>query len=75
MDLLQDVKMPFLNFNFATIYVIHKMLVLLKNYLNYLKDSIFKCTFFNYFFSEHITMESVRLEEENIIKDIRNFLD
>ena len=50
MDLLQDLKMSFLNFNFAIIYVIHKMLVLLKNYLNYLKDSIFKCIFFNYFF-------------------------
>ena len=53
MDLLQDLKMSFLNFNFAIIHVIHKMLVLLKNYLNHLKDSIFKCIFFNYFF-QHI---------------------
>ena len=30
-----------LNCNFAMIYIFHKMLVLFKNYLNYLKDSIF----------------------------------
>ena len=30
------------------IYIIHKMLVLLKNQLNYLKDSIFKCLFKEY---------------------------
>ena len=29
------------NFNF--VMIIHKMLVLLKNLLNYLKDSIFEC--------------------------------
>ena len=38
MDLLKD-------FNFVMIYIIHKMFVLLKNNLNYLKDSIFKCFF------------------------------
>ena len=27
------------------IYIIHKMLVLLKNHLNYLKDNIFECFF------------------------------
>ena len=43
MDLLDDLKMSLLNFNFVTIYIIHKMLVLLKNNLNYLKDSIFEC--------------------------------
>ena len=36
MDLLQD-----LSFNFVMIYIIHKMLVLLNNYLNYLKDNDF----------------------------------
>ena len=30
------------------IYIIHEMLVLLKNQLNYLKDSIFKCLFKEY---------------------------
>ena len=32
-------------FNFAMIYIIHKILVLLKNHLNYFKDSIFECFF------------------------------
>ena len=35
MDLLEHSKMSLLNFSFA-IYIIHKMLVLLKNYLNFL---------------------------------------
>ena len=35
-------------FNFVMIYIVHKMLVLLTNNLNYPKDSIFKC-----FFKEH----------------------
>ena len=48
MDLLEDSKMLLLNFNFVMVYIIHEMLVLLKNNLNYLKDSIFKC-FFNRF--------------------------
>ena len=30
------------------IYIICKMLVILKNYLTYLKDNIFKCSFKNY---------------------------
>ena len=35
--------MSLLNFNVVMIYIIHKMLVLLRNYLNYLKDCIFEC--------------------------------
>ena len=35
--------MSLLNFNFVMIYIIYKILVLLKNHLNYLKDNIFKC--------------------------------
>ena len=46
MDLLQDLKMSLLNFNFAMVYIIHKILVLPRNHLNYLKDSIFECFFF-----------------------------
>ena len=70
-----------LNFNCVIIYVIHKMLVLLKNHLNYLKDNIFECFFkeyecffkeYNTLFSQHIMMKSLSLKEENIIKDIRN---
>ena len=55
------------------------MLVLLKNHLNYCKDSIFKCflrgiidVVFVLKFSQHIMMESLSLEDENIIKDIGN---
>ena len=40
--------MSLLIFNFVIIYIIHKMLVLLKNYLNYLKESIFECFFMEY---------------------------
>ena len=80
---MEDSKILLLNFNFAMIYIIHKMLVLFKNYLNYLKENIFKCFFKKYnrllffeknkFFSQHIIMESLNLKEENIIKVIRNF--
>ena len=48
MDLLKDLKVPLLNFSFVMIYIIHKMLVLLKNHLNYLKDNIFECFFEEY---------------------------
>ena len=37
MDLLEDLKMSLLNFNFVMIYRIHKILAVLKNHLNYLK--------------------------------------
>ena len=50
--------MSLLNFNYYMIYIIHKILVLLKNHLNYLKDSIFECfhkeynrLFVKYFFT------------------------
>ena len=42
MDLLKDLKMSLLNFSFGMIYIIHKMLALLKNHLNFL-NSIFEC--------------------------------
>ena len=35
--------MLLLDFNFVMIYIIHKMLVLVKNNLNDLKDCIFEC--------------------------------
>ena len=43
-----DLRILFLNFNFAMIYIIHKVLVLIKNHLNYLKDNIFECLFKKY---------------------------
>ena len=48
MDLLEDLRMSLLNFNFVMIYIIYKVLVLIKNHLNYLKDNIFKCFFKEY---------------------------
>ena len=45
MNLLEDSRMSLLNFNFVMIYIIHKILVLIKNHLNYLKDDIFECFF------------------------------
>ena len=45
MDFLKDRKMLLLNFNFVMIYIIHKILVLLKNHLNYLKDRNFRMLF------------------------------
>ena len=72
MDLLKDFKM---------VHIIRKMLVLIKNHLNYLKDNIFELFFKKrnrlllkklLFFSKYIMMENTRSEEEKIIKDIRN---
>ena len=48
MDLLENIKMSLLNFNFVMIYIIHKMLAFLKNRQNYFKDSIFECFFKEY---------------------------
>ena len=52
MDLLKELKMSLLNFSFVMIYTIHKILILIKSHLNYLKDNIFKCLFkeYNMFF-------------------------
>ena len=35
-----DLRISFLNFDFAIIYIIHKILVLIKNHMNYGKDNI-----------------------------------
>ena len=48
MDLLENLTMLLLNFNFVMIHVIHKILVLFKNDLNYLKVIIFECIFKKY---------------------------
>ena len=47
MDLLEYLKISLLNFNFVIIYIIHKILVLLRNHLNYHKDNIFEYFFKN----------------------------
>ena len=43
-----DLNILLLNSNIVTIYLIHKMLVLQKNYLDYLKDNVYKCFFKKY---------------------------
>ena len=48
MDLWKNLKISLLNFSFIMIYTIHKILVLIKNHLNYLKDNIFECFFKEY---------------------------
>ena len=40
-----DLRISLLNFNFDFIYIIHKILVLIKHHLNYLKDNIFEFFF------------------------------
>ena len=69
--------MLLINFNFVMIYIIHKMLVFLKNLKD--RDSISECfiylDFYLFIFLQHIVMESVSLEKENMIKDIKNLLD
>ena len=40
MDLLEDLKIFTFKFWLCPIYIIHKMLVFLKNHLNYLNDNI-----------------------------------
>ena len=48
MDLFKDSKMSLSNFSFIMIYTVHKILVLIKNHLDYLKDIIFQCFFKEY---------------------------
>ena len=77
--------MKMLQVNFILIYVIHKILVLLK--ITRILKRFFKeynrllFIFFrkSNFFSQHLIMKSSRLEEdknieENIIKDVRNLI-
>ena len=72
-----DLRILLLISNFAMIYIIHKISVLIKNSMNYFKN---KCFFKKYNrllfkkkkFSQYIMMKNPRLEEEKVIKDIRN---
>ena len=43
-----DLKISLLNLSFAMIFIIHKILVLIKNHLNYLKDNILELSFKKY---------------------------
>ena len=62
--------MSLLNFNFVIIHIIHQMLALFKNSLNYLKDSIFKCFFKEYNRLTFFKKSYFFLEEESIMKEI-----
>ena len=75
--------MSFLSFSLAMNYVIHKILVLIKNYLNYFKENIFECFFKKYilFFKKvclffFIIYNNGKFKswrkKQNIIKDVRN---
>ena len=44
-NFLKDLIISLLDFEFAIIYVIDKILVLLENHLNYFKESIFEFSF------------------------------
>ena len=43
-----DLRVLLLNFNFVMIYIIHKTLVLIKNYMSYFKDNISEFLFKKY---------------------------
>ena len=43
MDLLEDLRMSLLNFSFVVLYIIHKILALLKNHSNDLQGNFFEC--------------------------------
>ena len=37
-----DLRISLLNFNFVIIHIIHKILVMITNHINYIKDNIFE---------------------------------
>ena len=43
-----DLKILLFNFNFVMIHIIHKIVVLIENIMNYLKDNIFEFFFKKY---------------------------
>ena len=72
-----NLKVSLLSFNFVMVYIIHKILALLENHVNFLKDNIYNAflrsiivLLYNVFrktvfFSQHIITESLSLEEKN----------
>ena len=59
--------MSLLNFSFAMIYIINKMLLLLKNNRHFFKGNIFEC-----FFKEY---ENKTLSVEEYLREIRSYLE
>ena len=73
-----------LNFNVVIVCLIHKILVLLKNHLNYLKDNIFEC----FFLKKELTYTAIKdtrnlfrqkkktkAIKDRILRDIKNFFE
>ena len=48
MNLLEDLRISLSNFIFFMIHMIYKVLVMIKNHLNYLNDNVFECFFKKY---------------------------
>ena len=48
MNLLEDLRISLLNFNFFMSHIIYKILVMIKNHLNYLNNNVFECFFKKY---------------------------
>ena len=73
-----DLTTSLLNFNFAMIYIIYKILVLIKNRFSYVKHNIFEISFKKHnrlplfkkiiFFSKNMMMENPRSEKEKKLK-------
>ena len=62
--------MLLLNFNFAMIYIIHKLLGFIKNLMNDLRDNIFECFFKKYdrhiFFTKIFFSKYMMKKEQNM---------
>ena len=43
-----ELRISLLNFNFAFKYLIHKIIVLIQNHLNYLQNYVFEIVFMKY---------------------------
>ena len=52
MDLSEDSRMQLWSFEFVMIYIIHRILVFLKNHLNYLEDNAFLRSIIDFYFSK-----------------------
>ena len=74
-----DLTISLLNFNSAMIYIIHKILALIRNHLNYLEDNLFfkKYNRLPFFLKKILFLiiyndEICKVWRRKIIKDIRN---
>ena len=63
--IITDFKTLLLNFSFAMIFMIYKMWLFLKNYLNNQKDNIL-----NYFFNEKKKLKQLKIENLDILENL-----